>query len=234
MQQVVLSLCDYTGNMVKPWARAGYRCICVDTQHSVRSDRIQDMGRMQGNITFVWGDVRSWCLPEDTEVAMLFAFPPCTDVAVSGARDFRKKRNILLRDALELFATCEMVASYSGAPYMIENPVGKFSSHMGSPTYTFDPCDYAGYEGGEDDCYTKKTCLWTGGGFVMPEPKRREPTQGSIVTYGKIASPSPERQNLRSATPAGFAQAVFEANAVCEEAGWELKNGAVPLQAVSA
>jgi hypothetical protein len=215
-RSVVISLCDYTGVMVRPWADAGYRCICVDTQHPMRSDRVE------GNITYTWGDVRSWCLPEDTEVAILFAFPPCTDVAVSGARDFRKKRNVLLRDALELFAACEQVASFCGAPYMIENPVGKFSSHMGSPTHTFDPCDYAGYDGGENDLYTKKTCLWTGGGFAMPEPKRREPTQGSIVTYGKISSPSPERQNLRSATPAGFAQAVFEANAVCEEAGWEI------------
>ena len=205
-QQVVLSLCDYTGIMVKPWADAGYRCICVATQHPMRSDSVD------GFITYTWGDVRSWCLPEDAEVVMLFAFPPCTDVAISGARDFRKKRNVLLRDALELFAACEMVASYCGAPYMIENPVGKFSSHMGPPTYTFDPCDYAGYDGGEDDTYTKRTCLWAGNGFVMPKPQRLEPIQGSIVTYGKIATPSPDRKNLRSATPAGFAQAVFETN----------------------
>ena len=202
-QQVVLSLCDYTGIMVKPWADAGYRCICVDTQHPMRSDRVD------GFITYTWGDVRSWCLPEDAEVVMLFAFPPCTDVAISGARDFRKKRNVLLRDALELFAACEMVASYCGAPYMIENPVGKFSSHMGPPTYTFDPCDYAGYTGGENDTYTKRTCLWTGNGFVMPECRSVDPIQGSKM---HLLPPSPERQHLRSATPAGFAQAVFETN----------------------
>ncbi len=29
----ILSLCDYTGNMVKPWAEAGHDCFVVDIQH---------------------------------------------------------------------------------------------------------------------------------------------------------------------------------------------------------
>ncbi len=29
----ILSLCDYTGNMVKPWAHAGHDCYIVDIQH---------------------------------------------------------------------------------------------------------------------------------------------------------------------------------------------------------
>ncbi|WP_036291798.1 hypothetical protein [Methylosinus sp. PW1] len=29
----VLSLCDRTGNMAKPWADAGFECFCVDLQH---------------------------------------------------------------------------------------------------------------------------------------------------------------------------------------------------------
>ena len=210
---IVLSLCDYTGNMVKPWAAAGYKCLCVELQHPMRSDRVE------GNITYTWGDVRSWCLPDGFKVVMIFAAPPCTDVAVSGARDFQKKRNILLRDALELFATCEMVATYAAAPYMIENPVGVLSTHMRPPDHLFHPYEFAGYGGGEGDTYTKKTCLWTGNGFVMPEPKELKPVQGSIITFGKIASPSPERANLRAATPEGFAQAVFEANQMSVEAG---------------
>jgi len=27
--EIVLSLFDYSGNMVKPWAKAGYDCVCV-------------------------------------------------------------------------------------------------------------------------------------------------------------------------------------------------------------
>jgi len=59
------------------------------------------------------------------------------------------------------------------------------------------------------DTYTKKTCLWTGGGFKMPEKRSVEPTEGSKM---HLMPPSENRANLRSATPMGFAQAVFEAN----------------------
>ena len=198
---VVVSLCDLTGNMVRPWADAGYECWCVDTQHSLRNDRTE------GNITYTWGDIRSWCPPARIRdrIGIVFAFPPCTHVAVSGARDFRKKRNVLLRDALELFAACEMVAAWSGAPYMIENPVGKFSDHMGLPNYTFQPWHFG-------DAWTKKTCLWTGNGFVMPLPRFAEPGD-EVKPRIWMASPGPNRANVRSATPPGFAAAVFEANA---------------------
>ena len=30
----VLSLCDRTGNMVRPWANAGFECFCVDSKHA--------------------------------------------------------------------------------------------------------------------------------------------------------------------------------------------------------
>ena len=31
----VLSLCDLTGNMARPWAEAEFECICVDFQHRI-------------------------------------------------------------------------------------------------------------------------------------------------------------------------------------------------------
>jgi len=192
---IVLSLCDLTGIMVKPWAENGWQCWCVDIQHSIRRDRIE------GNIHFVWGDIRSW-LPPHANIAIIFAFPPCTDLAVSGRCDFHKKRGNRLSDALELFDACQLIAQYTGAPYMIENPVGRLSSFRRKPDHTFDPCDYG-------DPYTKKTCLWTGGGFVMPPKNWVEPTKGSMMNK---LPPSPERANLRSQTPPGFARAVYEAN----------------------
>ena len=191
---LIISLCDYTGNMLKPWAQAGHTCIAVDIQHSIRKDRIED------NIRYVWGDVRSWCPPE--RPSMVFAFPPCTHLAVSGARDFQTKGGPMLADALYLFDACVMAGEYAGCPYMVENPVSRLSSHRRKPDYTFDPCDYG-------DPYTKKTCLWTGGGFVMPPKDRVEPTEGSKM---HLVPPSSDRENIRSATPMGFAQAVFEAN----------------------
>ena len=54
------------------------------------------------NIIRVSADVREW-LPPYAKIAMLFAFPPCTDVAVSGARWFQDEVIGPLIDALELF-----------------------------------------------------------------------------------------------------------------------------------
>lgn len=118
----------------------------------------------------------------------------------------------MLRDALETFEACRMAAAWSGAPYCIENPVGVLASvpHIGKPQYIFDPFQYAGYA--DDPCteaYTKKTCLWTGNGFAMPEPRPVDPVMGSKM---HLMPPSAERANVRSATPSGFARAVFYAN----------------------
>lgn len=197
---VVISLCDRTGIMVRPWTEAGFECWCVDTRHSIRRPCIRR------DVTYVWGDIRTWTPPLEIRdrIAILFAFPPCTHIAVSGARDFRTKGTGLLRDSLELFAACEHAANWSGAPYLIENPVGKFSDHMGPPDHTFDPWQFG-------DPWTKKTCLWTGNGFVMPEPHAtRKPTD--VVSRIHRLSPGLDRADLRSETPPGFARAVFESN----------------------
>jgi hypothetical protein len=93
---------------------------------------------------------------------------------------------------------------------MVENPVSVLSSVFGKPSHTFHPYEFTGHE--PADNYTKKTCLWVGGGFVMPEPKRDE-SLGEPDNRIHFAAPGPERENFRSATPLGFARAVFLANA---------------------
>ena len=77
-----MSLCDRTENMVRPWADARYECICVHIQHegSVR----------EGNITIISADVRFW-MPPPRRYRIVSAFPPCTNLAVSGARWFTEK-----------------------------------------------------------------------------------------------------------------------------------------------
>jgi hypothetical protein len=157
MKKIVISLCDLTGNMVKPWSKMGYECYCVDLQHSIRKERVEEI-HLGGKIHFVWGDVRSW-LPPNKPIAFVSAFPPCTHVAGSGARDFKLKGLVLLADSFNLFNACQLIGAYSGAPYMIENPVGVFSTHIRKPDYTFNPCDYGGYLKPEGDKYTKKTSL---------------------------------------------------------------------------
>jgi len=198
---IVISLFDYSGIMVAPWAAAGFLCYCVDMQHLPGETR-------DGNIIRVGANVRDW-LPPYARIKNLFGFPPCTDVAVSGARWFKDKGLGALVDALELFDRTVKLAEWTKAPYMIENPVSTVSTYWRKPDYVFDPCDYGGYLRPPGDAYTKKTCLWTGNGFIMPKPKPVVPREGSKMHRIGV---SPDRANLRSATPAGFAKAVFESN----------------------
>jgi hypothetical protein len=187
--------------MVAPWAAAGFLCLCVDLRHPPGAAR-------DGNVVRIGADVREW-LPPYAPVAALFAFPPCTDVAVSGARWFKDKGLGALVRSLELFDAAVRLAEWTGAPYLIENPVSTVSTYWRAPDHVFDPCDYGGWLDPPGDAYTKRTCLWTGNGFVMPEPRAVPPVEGSrMLRYG----PSPERADLRAATPRGFAQAVFAAN----------------------
>ncbi len=207
----VVSLCDLTGNMVRPWAESGYHCLCVDLQHSIRRERVEVVGA--GSITYRWGNV----LNRDRVRPKLaaFGFPPCTDLAVSGARDFATKGLRMFIDALEVVDAVRLVLEWCDVPWMIENPVGRLSTAWRAPDYTFDPCDFG-------DPYTKKTCLWTGGGFVMPVSN----PIGAPDMFGGAEAVFPHEgskmhrmtggfagANKRSETPMGFARAVFHANA---------------------
>lgn len=209
MRPIVVSLCDLTGTMVQPWAQH-FDCYCVDTQHPMRRDRVE------GRVRYVWGDARSWMPP--APVAFLAAFPPCTHLSRSGAQDWPKKGLPLLADSLLLFNACHQAAQWSGAPYCIENPIGALSSHHRKPDHIFDPYEFGGYLEPAGDAYTKRTCLWTGNGFVMPAKRPVEPTEGSLM---HLMPESPDRADLRSATPAGFARAVYEANIDRVLARWD-------------
>ena len=200
-QPVMLSLCDLTTAMARPFADSGWLCYCVDIQHEPGEHR-------DGNIVRIGADLRDW-IPPLRPVGFVAAFPPCTNLAVSGARWFRDKGLSGLIDALELVERCRRIADASNAPWFLENPVSTLSTYWRPPDHTFHPWEYGGWPGGHDDGYTKATCLWTGGGFVMPDPR---PIDVDPDTGDRIhrAPPSPDRANFRSATPAGFAQAVFE------------------------
>lgn len=207
MDAIVLSLCDYTGNMVRPWARAGYKCICVDTRHKKNKKKL--VHKSGGQIEFISADI-AWWLPPRAEYKIVFAFPPCTHLAVSGARWFQEKGLRGLIEGLELIERCRAICVWSKAPWMLENPVGTISTYWRKPDYIFNPCEYARYlEDPSDDAYTKKTCLWTGNRFVMPEVCAVEPVKGSKM---HLIAPSEHRSHDRSVTPRGFANAVFEAN----------------------
>lgn len=211
---VALFLFDRSGVMAGPWAAAGYECVCVDLAHSIRRDRVEtfDGG---GSIRYEWGDMADWFPPASllARVVAVFAFPPCTDLAGSGARDWERKGLGRLSRALALVASAHRVciaAESHGAAWMIENPTGRLATCWRAPDHAFDPCDFAMYaDDPASEAYTKRTCLWTGGGFVMPERRAVVPVLGSRMHR---LPPSAGRADLRSVTPSGFARAVFAAN----------------------
>ncbi len=191
---IVLSLFDRSTVFVRPWAEAGFLCYCVDLAHPPGESR-------EGNVVRVGADILHW-LPPRADFAFVAAFPPCTHLAVSGARWFRGKGLAILAESMLLFHRAAAICEWSGAPYLIENPVSVASTHWRRPDHVFDPCDYG-------DPWTKRTCLWSGGGFRMPAKRRVEPVLGSRVHR---LPPSADRAALRSETPPGFVRAVFEAN----------------------
>lgn len=201
--------CDRTGIMAQPWAEAGFECWCIDTAHKIRRPRAKKVGN--GIIHFVWGDVRSFRRPTNLPIVFAAAFPPCTHVANCGARDFVTKGGAMLRDALDTFESCRVAASWTGAPYCVENPAGVLASHIGKWNFRFDPSQFAGYaDDPGSEAYTKATFLWTGNGFRFPEFRAVQPVLGSKM---HLLTPSDDRADLRAETPSGFARACFIANA---------------------
>lgn len=207
MTRTVISLFDKTGNMVRPWADAGYRCICFDIQHVDKSVR--------DGVMFVHWDalVGLPTIPPDSLVEFGFAFPPCTHLAVSGARWFKGKGLRALAQSVEMFGVAAefLEETVIDGRYGLENPVSTISTYWRKPDYTFHPSDYTGFE--LNDHYSKTTNIWAGEGFVMPAANRA-PELAGIKPDNRIhaAPPSDDRADFRSATPMGFTRAVFAAN----------------------
>lgn len=131
----------------------------------------------------------------------VIAAPPCTEFARSGARWWPDKGEDALLGALSVVDAClRIIMIHRPAWWVIENPVGRLRQYLGAPRMAFDPCDYG-------DGYTKRTLLW--GDFREPLMTKVAVTEPNRIHY---APPGPDRANFRSVTPAGFAQAFFEAN----------------------
>lgn len=216
-KHVVVSLCDYTGNMTRPWVEGGYNAVLVDPQHERSHWESSPYGEAGGDVlklahtvdsALESGVLQQWI----TEAAMVFAFPPCTEFAVSGARWFKAKYEkdpLFQVKAMVVAEQCRTIGRMSGAPYMIENPSGILSTAWGKPQHMFNPFDFTAWE--VDDNYKKRTCLWTGNGFKMPPPFQY-PGLGPPDSRIHMAGESKERQNFRSETPMGLARAVYDSN----------------------
>lgn len=133
----------------------------------------------------------------DGEWDMIVAFPPCTDLAVSGARHFAAKRaDGRQQRSIDFFmkfanASCDKIA--------IENPVGIMSTKYRKPDQIIQPWQFGHGE-------TKATCLWLKN---LPLLTQTEVVEGREQRVWRMP-PSPERAKARSVTFPGIAKAMAE------------------------
>lgn len=190
--KIILDLCGATGAWSKPYIDAGY-------------------------------DVRVITLPEQNvidyipakNVYGILAAPPCQ--MFSRARN--KYDKTMPRDFLKAIGpvnACIRIAWTSKPKFFaLENPMGLLSRWLGKGKYYFDPWWFG-------DPWTKRTALW--GWFNKPERKYYK--IDDVMTKQDIEKCRKHNQKLpsisdftsgkqsdrRAITPAGFAQAFFEAN----------------------
>jgi hypothetical protein len=126
---------------------------------------------------------------------LMIAHPPCTHLAVSGARHFAEKRaSGVQQQALDfvrflLEAPIQRIA--------LENPVSIISSHIRKPDQIIQPWQFGHGE-------TKATCLWLKN---LPLLKPTEIVSGREQRIHKM-SPSADRWKKRSETYHGIAKAM--------------------------
>lgn len=230
---IIWSLFDGSGLMAQPWAENGHKVVCWnfdDADHGPYNENEARVNHPLIHYANQWIDevFRDAILTGKAGVPdMIFAFPPCTDLAVSGARHFVVKAERDPQFQEKAVATAKIAAEIAevfGVPYMIENPVSVLSSKWRKPDHVFEPWEYGGYLPPSDvhpffpeyiarrDAYPKRTCLWTGNGFVMPGRKPVFVGNGYSTQYHKLGGKSEKTKVVRSLTPRGFARAVFEAN----------------------
>lgn len=119
--------------------------------------------------------------------------PPCTHLAVSGARWFKDKQK-------EQFKALEFVRLLMDAPIpkiCIENPISIISSQIRKPEQIIQPWMFGHGE-------TKATCLWLKN---LPKLIPTDIVDGRINRVHR-EPPGPERWKNRSRTLSGIAQAM--------------------------
>jgi hypothetical protein len=140
----------------------------------------------------------------------MIAHPPCTHLAVSGARHFAKKRQDgRQQQGIDFF----MALANCGIPkYAIENPIGIMSSIHRKPDQIVQPWEY-GHK------TTKATCLWLKGLPLLKPTNIVEKGEFVVFPSGKrmskwyadSAKNSPkERERIRNKTFQGIADAMAE------------------------
>jgi site-specific DNA-cytosine methylase len=138
---------------------------------------------------------------------LIISHPPCTHLAVSGARHFAEKQaDGRQQEALDFV---RMILAANAAHIALENPVSIISSHIRKPDQTIQPWQFGHGE-------VKATCLWLknlpllrpthveGGDLFTPAaPIERDPRVWRMP-------PGPDRWKERSRTYRGIADAMAQ------------------------
>lgn len=181
--------CEFSGLVREAFKNRGHEAWSCD----LRSTEIPGRHIQRDIIHVIEGDIYDfWDL--------LICFPPCTHLAVSGARWFKNKKKEQ-ENAIRFFME---LANAPIRKIAIENPVGIMSTRWREPDQIIQPYQFG-------DPYRKKTCLWLKNlpllkSTKIVEPKLKRYKDGSVfsVDYGWSTN------KRRSVTYPGIAKAMAE------------------------
>jgi site-specific DNA-cytosine methylase len=185
----VLVACEYSGTVRDSFIRAGHYAASCDLLPS--ESPLGD--HYQCNVLDIL----------DHDWDLMIAHPPCTHLAVSGARWFKDKQQ-------EQLEALEFVRQLLAAPIpriALENPVSIISSHIRKPDQIIQPYQF-GHEA------TKTTCLWLKDlpplipTKVVSKGDRHVTKSGKSLPTWYNLPPSADRWKIRSATFKGIAEAM--------------------------
>jgi hypothetical protein len=192
----VLVACEFSGvvrNAFRARGHDAYSCDLFDAEDGSPFHLKGDVVGLLGGHDYwrTYGDVVRWTWD------LMIAHPPCTHLAVSGARWFPAKRA-----SGEQAAALQFVRLLMAAPIgrvAIENPVSIISTAIRKPDQIIQPWMFGHGE-------TKATCLWLKGlSKLVPTAI----VEGRSSRIHKMP-PSPDRARERSRTYAGIAAAMAE------------------------
>lgn len=186
----ILVGCEYSGRVRQAFAARG---------HEVYSCDLLPAGDGETKYHYQ-GDIRD-ILYDDWD--LMIAFPPCTHLAVSGARWFKDK----VQEQQEALEFVQMLMDAPIPKIAIENPISVISSRIRKPDQIVQPWWFG-------DTVQKSTCLWLKGlplltktNDVYKEMMELPRKEREKIWY---ASPGPDRWKVRSTTFPGFASAMAE------------------------
>jgi len=176
----VLVACEFSGVVRDAFLRRGHDAVSCDLLPTESPGP-----HIQGDVLDHLGD--GW--------DMMIAHPPCTHLAVSGARWFKDKRSEQ-GEGIRFF----MALSEASVPRIcVENPVGIMSARYRKPDQIIQPWQFGHGE-------TKATCLWLKG---LPKLTPTNVVSGREARVHHLP-PSADRWKLRSRTCQGIADAMAE------------------------